>query len=116
MIIFTLVILIVTFIISSYKAGFLLFFSPKSGLAKWEIRKEKISLFIVVELAAIMLLYVVFQYFFKLNEGWNVFLLINSVESTILLLHMILLVTPVKTYKREKRKYNGDNGEWPSGF
>ena len=103
----TAVVFVVSYVLTSYKAGYLLVISPKAGRAVWEVKKEKIVPFILAVSSALVIFSLLFYVVLDSFENKNLYIFINMLGVTLLLLHSILLKSPVKIRdKKDLRKFN----------
>lgn len=105
------VIAVATYCAASYKAGFLLVLSPKSGTQKWEVRHEKISSFIVSIMITFGFSYLITALLLGVNAGSFGYAFLLTFMITFCLLYWILLETPVKYHQKGVNKDKRSN-EW----
>lgn len=104
---------VTTYFAASYKAGFLLVFSPKSGTQRWEIKREKIASYIVSVIATFGLFYLLAALVLGISAETFGYAFLLTFMVAFCLLYWILLKTPVKYYKKGE---NREDNQWKSNL
>ncbi len=103
----TIIVAVLSYAATSYKAGFLLLFSPKSGRAIWEVKRDKVIPFILAVCSTLVIFSLLFYVVLDSFDNKNLYIFINMLSVTLTLLHWILLKTPLKIRdKKDLRKFN----------